>query len=601
MVMVAAWSVACTSGAPEGTLASGDSPAQATAPSAGTPSPPADISSAASSGIRGTKPPTSAPVAGSTPGVAAQCHTAVRSLGALRDPGRTGGFAFGDAENVAGAPSLYLTAWSMLFAQQTGIPMQVAVRARVVRYLADQLGRTAEHDEAGLSPLTRLDAVSRALAALGVSIPLSTVAVVAGHRSGGGYRDDTAGGVTPVATYLAVLTLSRMHADIPAEVTAAVAKQVPTLNSAATPDAIAESQVPLLGAAAAVGMDKVGLSRSTVQSLLGAWAKIALDAGPSPVGLGLLASMGEIARVTGVAAPTVPREYVEGLRTPSEYLGVEGGPGKSGDPQVSYNGAQVGATFGSQAVRTLLVGQVPQGWLGDVTAISVDSTYHALGIEKACGVEMNKSGLADQVKQWWSTLLAGSGSAINVEDAGQAAKLCWISDAIGRDDLATAGRTALKAAVDAAALAAPDLRTAGPLAAAYTVCRLTVPADVRARLAAKAVGPATDAQLAYLQQLVGRWAGSEPLVASSKKVLTTLRTADGYRWRPGLPTTDVVSTAWGAAVFGTESTGAGAFQTEWGAAAQPVTGDGKASVSLVSLHAGLAIVAPTRMGPLLLP
>lgn len=88
MVMVAAWSVACTSGAPEGTLASGDSPAQATAPPAGTPSPPADISSAASSGIRGTKPPTSAPVAGSTPGVAAQCHTAVRSLGALRDPGR---------------------------------------------------------------------------------------------------------------------------------------------------------------------------------------------------------------------------------------------------------------------------------------------------------------------------------------------------------------------------------------------------------------------------------------------------------------------------------------------------------------------------------
>ena len=34
-----------------------------------------------------------------------------------------------------------------------------------------------------------------------------------------------------------------------------------------------------------------------------------------------------------------------------------------------------------------------------------------------------------------------------------------------------------------------------------------------------------------------------------------------------------------------------------GAAAQPVTGDGKASVSLMSLQAALAIAAPTRMGP----
>lgn len=46
--------------------------------------------------------------------------------------------------------------------------------------------------------------------ALGVPIPPSTGALVAGYRSGGGCREDAGAGITPAATYLSVLPRVRL-------------------------------------------------------------------------------------------------------------------------------------------------------------------------------------------------------------------------------------------------------------------------------------------------------------------------------------------------------------------------------------------------------
>nr|MDT0660743.1 hypothetical protein [Micromonospora sp. DSM 115978] len=555
--------------------------------------------------------PSAAPSATVRP--VAMCASVLPSLDALWDPARNSTPGFGAVDNLAKEPDLYYTSWSLRLARIARLELSVD-RDQVAGWLAERLQHGSSRSTvAGSMAVDEIELVVTALVSIESTVNATDLARNLDRlRAGDGYRFTDGDEQSWPATLLAVEASETAGIEVPAPVRTALRRSVPEAVEATTPDEILQVGLPILAALSRVqSASDVLATIPQVDRVLTRWREATIEAGPSGVGLGLLADLREISDRLGLPWQPPPDSYLAALSTGSGYYSVQ--PGGQGDPQVTYYATLVGGAVPADAATAIRTGQVRQGWLHPIAPASLDSTYRAVMVARLCGATPHPEPMARQVRSWLaeSSRTWRSGGAPDGRLPHDLRRVCALAEVYGVrpvDELPTVADllgedVAGQAGADPAGVAAGLMAADG--------CGLELDTEMRdtLRAALEPVQPSNAHQAAGLA-LSGSLLDDGQMIGRAREYLSSLWSDGGFRHSPAAATPDLITTQMGFAVgaappdSSAQETLAG-FLTPAGPAyeqpgARAESGAEPPVVDLLSLEAGLRLAtADTR--PMLLP
>lgn len=199
-------------------------------------------------------------------------------------------------------------------------------------------------------------------------MPTGAASTVNALRSGNLYRDSATASPDWASTALAAEILADLGGPLPRQVSNDAASRASTLAATMDVKQIDEAGLPILEVLAA-SRPSAALRQLLPQMavLLSSWSASLEATGASPVSVGDLADIHQIAQQAGVRVSGVPAAFLAPLRAPDGYYGL-GTHASAGDPQMTYQAVELGAAFTATARATLALGHLANGWLASESA-----------------------------------------------------------------------------------------------------------------------------------------------------------------------------------------------------------------------------------------
>jgi hypothetical protein len=302
--------------------------------------------------------------------------------------------------DLAADPSLYRTAWMLSLAGELGIRPNAISTDESAAWLRHVLANPTRSSE-----LPALETVALAASALvAVDAPAARADLsraVDAWRVGTRYRWDKTYEPDWSATARAVTVLRTSGAEIPGEVTAAIAAALPTMTESSPTTIDSRNDLVAIWQAASVTMP--ASERAPYLPALRKSLEVAL-ADMAPIGdSGTLATAYQIEAVAKANSLVLQLPPLR-LGDPSSagFVAIMPGEDRADDAQLTFDAIKLGWPSSPQLILSAERSSGRRGWLTTGGHADPESTYYGLQIGRSLGLRDREPAIAEQTKLWLS-------------------------------------------------------------------------------------------------------------------------------------------------------------------------------------------------------
>lgn len=317
-------------------------------------------------------------------------------------------------EDLLTPPSLYATSWNLQIVAQYHIVVPNLSPDATAQWILDAVDSDATTRDLS-SPLTRWNLAARALKALDRPIPESDVSrALSMTRTGILFSPRPGEPASWPATLWAVELMDLIGVQVDLAITDAVAADLASATRNADDRSLLNVVIPIWRLADRLLPleTRAGLRDPLRAALFRAYERATSGAQPDAVSLGILFDIENIAAANGIALPPVPRDFIEGLRSPSGYLAL--GPGDPAtEPQATFYAAKLGVPPTGQLIESVKNRAGKMGWRSAFADVDPSASFYGLQLMHALGKTHRDSALRALTRRWLDQVSSATPSALN--------------------------------------------------------------------------------------------------------------------------------------------------------------------------------------------